>query len=57
MQQEVYTKYNPKEELRFAFPIVKDQHSLICGEKHIELLSNTLHRYNSIRGLAIVLCI
>ena len=51
MQQEVYTKYNPKEKLRFAFTIVKDQHSLICGDKHIELISNTLHSYNSIRGL------
>ena len=33
IQQEVYTKYNTKEKLRFAFTIVKDQRSLICGEK------------------------
>ena len=33
MQQKVYTKYNPGEKLRFAFTIVKDQRSLICGEK------------------------
>ena len=33
IQQEVYTKYNPKEELRFAITIVKDQRSLVCGEK------------------------
>ena len=33
IQQEVYTKYNPKEKHRLAFTIVKDQLSLICGEK------------------------
>ena len=33
IQQDVYTKYNTKEKLRFAFTILKDQRSLICGEK------------------------
>ena len=46
IQQEVYTEYSPKEELRFAFSIVKDQCSLICGAKAYKLTNNTLHSYN-----------
>ena len=55
IQQEVYTKYSPKEELRFTFTIVKDQHSLICGAKAYKLTSNTLNSYNSIGGLVTAL--